>query len=126
MVTTTLTEEMIEWGRVLIEKLDVTNLHPDAALWLYNADDQKWKLLIAEDNLEKEGPRALYKQIQDIIAKAKQDIPGMALDAIVLARPDTKIIKLLKTAVGSGKNFRFTNNVINGMVIDDAYIYRLS
>ena len=126
MVTTTLTEEMIASGKALMQKMDGADLRPNAALWLYDDDTQRWKLLIAEDKLKTEGPRMLYEQIQNIIAHAKKDMPGMSLDSIVLTNPDTQIIKLLKKAVGSGTNFRFTNNVINGMVIDDAYIYRLS
>jgi len=128
MVATTLTKEMIESGGALIRRLDEQSLQPDAAFWLYFPDLQEWKLVIAEVKLGKEGPKEIYKKIQDVISASKEDMPGMSLDSVALAKPDAPIVILLKKVIRTGpgiSGIRFTNNVINGTVIEDAYIYRL-
>jgi hypothetical protein len=129
MVTETLTKEMIESGGVLVRKLDEQGFQPDAAFWLYDPDLQKWKLIIAQVKLGTEGPRKIYKKIQDVISVSKADMPEISLDSVTLAKPDAPIVILLKKAVCTGagvSGIRFTNNVVNGTVIEDAYIYRLS
>lgn len=129
MVTTTLTKEMIESGNALIRKLDEQGLHPDAAFWLYFPDIEKWKLVLAEVKLDKEGPKKIYKKIQDVISASKEDMPDISLDSVTLAKPDAPIVDLLKRAIRTNpgiSGIRFTNNVVNGTVIEDAYIYRLT
>jgi hypothetical protein len=52
------------------------------------------------------------------------------LDSIGLMEPDNPLIGLLALAIRTSGNdvsgIRFTNNVINGQLVPDAYIYRLS
>ncbi|HYA43110.1 MAG TPA: hypothetical protein VEF34_17540 [Syntrophobacteraceae bacterium] len=129
MVATTLTKEMIESGRTLVRKLDEQGLHPDAAFWLYSSDLQEWKLVIAEVKLDTEGPRKIYKKIQDVISVSKEDMPEISLDSVTLAKPDAPIVHLLKRVIHTGpgiSEIRFTTNVINGTLIEDAYIYRVN
>lgn len=129
MVTTTLTEEMIQAGNALVRELDKRGLDPDAVFWFYFPDVHEWKLVIAEVKLAAQGPRETYKQIQNAISALGDELHGLALDSVTLAKPDAPIVSLLRVAVGTGpgiSGIRFTNNVINGTVIDDAYIYRLA
>jgi hypothetical protein len=129
MVAMTLTKEMIESGGVLVRKLDEQGLQPDAAFWLYDPDLQKWKLIIVEVKLGVEGPKKIYKKIQDVISVSKEDMPDISLESVTLAKPDAPIVNLLKKAMRTGdgiSGIRFTNNVINGTVIEDAYIYRMN
>lgn len=129
MVAATLTKEMIESGGMLVRKLDEQGLQPNAAFWLYDPDLQEWKLIIVEVKLGTEGPKKIYKKIQDVISASKEDMPVMSLDSVTLAKPDAPIVDLLKKAIRTGpgiSGIRFTNNVINGTVIEDAYIYRLN
>jgi len=129
MVTTTLTQEMVESGNVLVRQLDKQGAQPDAVFWLYFPDIEEWKLIIAEVKLSKQGPKKIYKKIQDIISLSGKELHGLSLDSVVLAKPDTHIVKLLKMAIHTGQGIsgiRFTNNVINGTVVEDAYIYRLA
>ena len=127
MVTTTLTKEMIESGGALIRKLDEQGLQPDAAFWMYYPDLQEWKLIISEVKLGKEGPREIYKRIQATISASKDDMPEISLDSVSLAKPDSPIVTLFSKAFRTGpgiSGIRLTGSVINGTVIDDAYIYR--
>lgn len=129
MVETTLTKEMINTGAILVRKLDEQGLRPDAALWLYSPEVQQWKLVIAELKVGTLGPKEIYRKIQQIMEKSANEITGLSLDDVALARPDAPIIVLLRVAIRTGpgiSGIRFTNNVINGTLIEDAYIYRLS
>lgn len=56
MVETSLTNEMIESGAKLVQKLDERGLAPDAAFWLYSPELQAWKLVLAEVKMGKVGP----------------------------------------------------------------------
>jgi hypothetical protein len=129
MVTKTLTENMIRSGAALVAMLDKRGLAPDAALWFYFPDIGEWKLVLAEVKLSHQGPRVFYKLIQDAISKADPQLKEVSLDSVALAVPNAPIISLLSSAVQTGpgiSGIRFTNNVVNGTVVEDAYIYRLT
>jgi hypothetical protein len=128
MVKTNLTEEMIEAGATLVRKLDNSRIQPDAVFWFYFPDMQAWKLVIAEVKVSKEGPKEIYRQIQKILAKSPKEISGVSLDDVALAKPNEPMVTLLRLALRTGpgiSKIRFKNNVINGTVVEDAYIYRL-
>lgn len=129
MVETILTKEMIEMGKILVRKLDEHGLSPDAALWLYYPEEQQWKLVIAEIRVGTLGPKKLYKIIQQILAESPNELSGISLDDVTLARLDSPIIVLLRGAILTGRGLsgiRFKNNAINGTLIEDAYIYRMN
>lgn len=128
MVDSTLTKEMIESGKALIMKLDDSNVQPNAAFWFFFPDIQEWKLVLAEVNVGERGPKQVYKKIQGVISQFQDELGDLSLDNISLAKPDAPIVKLLRAAIRTGagiSGIRFKNNVINGTVIEDAYIYRL-
>ena len=128
MVSVILTDSMINAGKVLILKLDQRGKSPEGAFWLYSPDIQQWKLMLVYDfgNI---GPKIFYKKIQDTIYAKKNEIGELSLVDVVLLKPDDPIVSLLRSKIRTGPDsisgIRFTNNVINGTVIDDAYIYRL-
>ena len=126
MVAASLTTEMIDEGKRLLEKIDSTDNVVDAAFWIYSPDIEKWKLLISMPNLTPEGPKRGYRTIQKAIKKLKD--PKLELDQITIPRPNEPLLNLLRSAFRTGPGIagvRFTNNVVNGQLIDDAYIYRL-
>jgi hypothetical protein len=128
MVKTNLTKEMVEAGAALVRKLDESGIQPDAVFWFYFPDMQTWKLVIAEVKIGKEGPKEVYRQIQKILTKSPEEISGVSLDDVALAKPTAPMVALLRVALRTGpgiSGIRFKNNVINGTVVEDAYIYRL-
>jgi hypothetical protein len=129
MVAMTLTKEMIEAGAILVKKLDESGINPDAAFWFYFSDINQWKLVIAEIKLGDEGPKQLYKRIQETIHAHQAELGEVSLEDVTLAKPDSPVVTLLRLAIRTGpgiSGIRFTNNVINGTVIEDAYIYRIA
>lgn len=129
MVETTLTDDMIAAGAALVRRLDQAGLHPDAAFWLYSPEPKTWKLVLAEAKLDQRGPREVYGQIQDIMSASGEEHSSISLGSVTLAKPNAPIVSLLRSAIHTGTGIagiRFTNNVINGTLIEDAYIYRLA
>jgi hypothetical protein len=128
MVDANLTKEMIETGAALVRKLDAFGIKPDAVFWFYFPDKQAWKLVIAEVKVGKQGPKEMYRQIQKILAKFPEEISGISLDDVALSKPDAPMVTLLRVVLRTGPEIsgvRFKNSVINGILIEDAYIYRL-
>lgn len=129
MVESHLTKEMIDAGAALIRKLDESGIQPDAALWLYYPDRQTWKLVIAQAKVGSEGPKQLYSRIREVMGEPSEGTLQLSLDDVTLSKLDAPIITLLRMAMSTGPNIsgiRFKDNVINGTVIEDAYIYRLN
>jgi hypothetical protein len=130
MVDEYLTKEMIDDGYFLVRKLDEHGLNPNAALWLYSPELQKWKLVIAETGVGTLGPKKIYGEIHQILSESPSALQVISLDDVTLAKLDDPIISLLRVAIRTGPDsisgIRFKNNVINGTLIEDAYIYRMN
>ena len=127
MVANTLTDHLINGGKILLETLDSSGLKVDGAFWFYFPEEGYWKLLISIPEVEKEGPRAAYKAIQKTMSKIDAD-KNISLDDVTIAKPHASLLKSLRKVVHTDRgigSMRFTNNVINGQLIPDAYIYRL-
>ena len=128
MVTTRLTDRLIDDGESLVLALDAAGVKPTAAFWFYFSDIASWKLLIADPTLGPNGPRGAYKQIQKALNKMEKQANGLALEDVALAKPDAPMVEVMRSALRTGpgvSRIRFTGNVINGVLIDDTLIYRL-
>ena len=129
MVATQLTDRLVEDGVALVLALDATVIKPRSAFWFLFSDVGSWKLVIADPKLGPDGPRGAYKQIQKVLKKLQKKSNSLVLEDVVLAKPDAPIVEVMRTALRTGpgiSGIRFTGNMINGVLIDDAYIYRLS
>lgn len=127
MDKTILVKDDILEGRMLIEHLDRTDFKVNSALWFYISYSSKWKLVLATDYLKEHSLKEAYNFIQEELNKIKS--ANISLDNISLAKADDDLIKLLKAAIGTGpgiSEIRFTRNVINGIMIEDALIYRIT
>lgn len=125
MDKTTLVKDDISEGRRLIEHLDRTDFKVNSALWFYNSDSSKWKLVLATDYLKEHSLNEAYNFIREELNKINS--VNISSDNISVAKADDDLIKLLKVAIGTGpgiSEIRFTRNVINGIMIEDALIYR--
>jgi len=129
MVETNLTKELIDEGARLVKKLDERGLAPDVAFWLYFPEEQSWKLLLVAVGLAKKGPKAAYSKVQTILAKYAQEFENIRLEDLVLEKPDARVVELIRKAVRKGpvvRGFRIKNNVVDGTLVEDAFVYRAS
>jgi hypothetical protein len=98
-----------------------------AAIWFYLTDSGEWRLLIASPFVEKDGPKKAYSFVQGVLAKSSPPL-GISLKDISVVSPKHHLISLLRRAIRTGpeiSDIRFTRNVINNTLIEDAYIYRM-
>lgn len=128
MVESQLTPELMNEGAALIAKLDASGAAPDAALWFYFPDIRAWKLLFAQTKVGPQGPREVYREIQKALNSLRNEIAHLSLEDIAVTKTDAPVIQVLRQAIATGPGIggiRFSRNVINGTLIEDAYIYRL-
>jgi hypothetical protein len=127
LVTESLSDSMIKAGAKLIERLDLEKSQVKSAFWLYISDEKIWKLIIASPLVDSEGPRKFYKRIVAANESAEKDEDVISLNDIGVTNTSNQIVQILKIAVGTGagiSGIRFSRNTINGVFIEDCYIYR--
>jgi hypothetical protein len=129
LVGSILTQDMIDAGAQLTEHLDKANILVHAALWFYLADSNTWRMIFALPEVRIDGPKKVYKKVQTLLKKTPEDQPTIALRDITVMDDLDPLIKLLKIALKTSSGIsgiRFSKNTINGQLIEDAYIYRLT
>ena len=127
MDKTVLVEKNIDEGKRLIIGLDNTGFQVDAAMWFYLSDPAEWRLFLASPFVDKEGPKKAYSFIQSVLERLSPPSEISLKDISVLS-PSHHLIHLLRIAIRTGpgiSGIRFTQNVINNTLIEDAYIYRI-
>lgn len=128
MDPTVLVNQKIEEGANLIRALDSRHYPVSAAFWLFDPDDNRWKLVIASPNYDTNGPRSVYRVIQKYVSAVSED--DLALTDITVTSPKNQIVRLLRpvlrTAPDAISGIWFKRNTINNTYIEAAYIYRLA
>jgi hypothetical protein len=126
-MVTELTQELIAAGEHLVRRMDETGLRPDAAFWLHDPESGTWSLVLAEMKVKTGGARSFYATLRSELADAPE-IGTLTIADITAVPPDHPLVRLLRSALTTGpgiSGIRFSNNVINGILVDDAYVYRL-
>ncbi len=124
----TLDQSAIEEGRKLIDALDGSDLQVAAAFWYYMDGPETYRLVIATAYYDKYGPHKTYEKIEEVIRNSQRSI-DLRWDAVSVVSLDSELYKgLNQTApVGNGmKGKRLTQSVVDGIYIEDAYLYRVS
>jgi hypothetical protein len=127
MATTALVSTDVEMGGELLKVLDEAAFPVTAAAWIYFPDIDEWRLVIRTPKAEKDLQGALRELAAAMDAKG--DLRArLDLSRVKLVPPKDKILAAMGSAVRVDgiSNVRFSRNVINGVVIDDALIYRLA
>ena len=129
VVSNTLSQEMIKAGESLVAKLDKLRFIIDAALWFYLPEEQVWRLVIASPEVGVLGPQKAYKQVQNALGKLDEDQVKIPLKDITVVDTKDTLINLFGRAMKTGRGIsgiRFSRSSINGVPIEDAYIYRMA
>lgn len=124
-----LTPEMIRSGETLVAALDKLNLLVRGAFWLLLPDQRTWRLVIASPEVRLVGPKVVYRKIRSALEKLPAGSANLGTKDISVVDEKTPIFLFLRSAVSTGpgiSGIRFSQNVINGQLIEDAYIYRLT
>jgi hypothetical protein len=124
-----LTDAMVDAGAELTRKLEEIGLPATAALWLFVADMNEWRLFFALPQVSAQGPREVYERIRLALEELGGKASAAPLSVIGLLDENAELVKLLRIAIHTGAGIgriRFSKNVINGHFIEDALIYRVA
>ena len=125
-MVTNLSDNIISTGKELLQRLDRAGLSIDAAFWMYSSDSERWRLVFALPAVSQSGPKQFYKLIQSLLKFPDRPI---SLNDISILDSSAPLIKLFRVAIKTGPGIsaiRFTQNFINNVLIEDAFIYRLT
>lgn len=123
-----LTPEMIDSGKELIFTLDKLNLLVSGGFWILLPEDRIWRLVIVTPEVRLHGPKAVYRKVQSAMRRLPAAANPLGMKDISVVDEKTPLFALLRSAVATGpgiSGIRFSRNVINGQLIEDAYIYRV-
>ncbi len=86
-------------------------------------------MIIANPRIDVDGPARSYKKIQSVISQMPEDRPKIHLKDITVIDSKDPLLSLLRKVSKTGKGIsghRVSRNAINGVWIEDAYIYRMA
>jgi len=124
-----LSEQMISAGSELVRRLDEAGLETSGALWFYETESNDWRLIIVSPQVGSRGLKAVYKDIQTVVRAIPEGHPAISLKDISAVDTNDPLISLLRNAIrteGGISRIRFSRNLINGTLIEDSMIYRLT
>lgn len=121
-------EPKIELGKLVLELLDKKNINPNVFIWFYLTNSNSWRLVISADTYNNKDIKDYYKSFIEQFGN-ENIIKEIGLSNITIVPDTDNLINILKMEIRTDKksisDIRFKSNVINGVLIDDAYIYRL-
>ena len=127
MATQSLLNSQVESGVATIKALDLASLGVGAAFWLFDEETQTWRFNLVERGFDSAGPRSTYDRISAALAKAPGTLP---FREVYLVSPKDPLIQRMKLALSTPPNailgVWFMGNSVNGVVLPDMYVYRIS
>jgi hypothetical protein len=127
LVKEALTEEMKNAGARLTRALDETGWPVVASFWYFESDENQWMLMLASPRVSAQGPLEAYEAVADALERLHQSYAN--LNHIRVVAPDHPVVRALTSAIQTGwtiAGIPFSRQAINGSIIDDAYIYRVT
>lgn len=118
----------IQAGEKLVKALDKSKFLLDGALWFYSSESAEWRLFLVSKLVDLIGPKKAYVIVWEVLDELRSEI-GFSLERISVLSPNDKLVNLLRKAIRTDKGIsgiRFTKNTIDGVFIEDAFIYRLT
>ena len=122
-----LTKEMIKAGGRLVDRLVESGLPINLALWLFTAETNRWRLMIASPLRATAGPDEIYPRIYEAVRALGPEDEEMLDDSVGLFLTNDGLAELLSREVplaAGAKPVRLTHSGIRGRFIEDALIYR--
>jgi len=127
MAQPVLVKKDIEAGMELLRVLDASNFPITGAAWIYFPDIEEWRLVIRTPRAEQNLQGALLDIA--IAMDAAGDLRSrLDLSRMKLVPPGDRMLQAMGSVVRATglSKIRFSKNLINGIYIDDALIYRLA
>jgi hypothetical protein len=127
MAKETLLESDIDAGARFIEALDNDGETVEAAFWFYYPDLSQWKLILFAPAFDKIDLTKAYTKISELLSSRDEIGKNISVADIKILKQKDPLMKLLRSIVRTGKGLsqiRMTSNLLNGIYVEDALIYR--
>lgn len=122
-------EPDIESGKTLLKAMDNKKINPSIFIWLYLSESNRWRILISANKYENKNLKKSYNLFIKEFAN-ENSVNKIGLSNITIIPQKSDLLNTLRMAITTDKKsisgIRFTSNIINGIFIDDVYIYRLT
>jgi len=119
----------MESGKRFAELLVEDDLSPKAAFWIYNSELNDWQLVLGHVNGIDDDVDTFNDKVSGILASQQPQLPELQVTDISLALKNAPILELLNSVVNTGDEIlgiNFSNEEINGIVIDGVFLYRMN
>jgi hypothetical protein len=129
LVNEVLTSEMVSAGNELVQYLGNSALKIDGLLWLFSAENNTWHFVIVSPEVKVYGPKKVYQNVREVIENIPKNEQKIPFESIFVLDSKDQLIQSLRQSIRPGSSLagiRFSQNIINGVMIDDAYIYKLA
>jgi len=117
----------IDFGKSLWRALRGSTKFPvEGALWLSRSESDSWHFLIATPRVDEIGRRKAYEELSRITRQLPID--SGQFSRIELISPEEPLYQALRSVFGktaSVEGARLGNTQIEGMYINDAYLYEI-
>lgn len=131
MVKTTLVEADLIAGWRLLLSLHIPPktqglFRVKAAFWLYYADSEEWRLVIATPLVDEKGPLNTYSGLQRLLLEIQP--ADLYLQNIAVISAGDPLAKAFPRAMHFPPNVPYihvTRSTVGGTYVEDAYLYRL-
>lgn len=127
MATAILVDADVDMGREFIRILDEASFPVTGAAWIFFPDVEEWRLVIRTPKAEKNLQQALLEIA--VALDSQGDLrKRLDLSRVKLVPPKDKMLAAMGSVVRADglSTIRFSRNIVNGVLIDDALIYRLA
>lgn len=127
MATAILVDADVDMGREFIRILDEASFPVTGAAWIFFPDVEEWRLVIRTPKAEKNLQQALLEIA--VALDSQGDLrKRLDLSRVKLVPPKDRMLAAMGSVVRADglSTIRFSRNIVNGVLIDDALIYRLA
>jgi hypothetical protein len=125
LVKEALTDQMIAAGAGLTESLDRAQWPVVASFWLFDSENNHWRLVLASPAVTREGPRESYRHVSNALREMNT---GVQLENVSVVSPEDPLVQVFRSVYRTGRDLegrRVFRTAINGHFVDDAYVYRI-
>ena len=124
-----LTEDMITTGEHVVRALDKLNVLVKGAFWLLLPEQRVWRLIVASPEVETLGPKAVYRKVDAALKRLPSDVQPISTRDITVLEDSNSLVQLMRAMIRTGptiSNVRMSRNIVNGQLVEDALIYRMT
>lgn len=124
MDQSTLVGDQISDGRRFVERFAADGNPVQAAFWVKTDEDGLWFLYVATDLVEREGPAAAYRAVNDSLQKLGECyVVGSEIKVIGPNNPIAKDVLAITARHPGRLATRYGGRVLGSMSVEQVYIY---